>query len=114
MEIRTEEDINGASALWLRERAGQNQTQFWERVGMTQGAGCRYERGLSQIPKPVRRLVFATYVAGVDLDTSTAEGGEKVMRLAKLQASENAAQVAATMKTVQTHLDAAGQLLKSL
>lgn len=113
MEIRTEEDINAASARWLRERTAENQKTFWERVGMTQASGCRYERGYP-IPKPVRRLLFATYVAGVDLDSSTPEGGEKVVRLAQMQASEKAGQMAEAMKAVQSHLDAAGKLLNNL
>lgn len=114
MEIRTEEDINAASAIWLRERAKEPQHTFWPRVGVKQATGCRYEGGFSKIPKPVRRLLFATYVAGVDLDASTPYGGEKVMRLAHMQASENADHIAETMKAARSHIEAAGTLLNNL
>jgi predicted transcriptional regulator len=40
----------------FRNKLGINQTVFWQRYGVTQSAGSRYESGRS-IPKPLRLLV---------------------------------------------------------
>jgi transcriptional regulator with XRE-family HTH domain len=44
----------------LRTKLGQNQTEFWSRVGVTQSAGSRYESGRN-VPKPVQLLLTLTY-----------------------------------------------------
>lgn len=113
MEIRTETDLNAQSARWLRDRAKEPQHTFWARVGVTQATGCRYEGGAT-IPKPVRMLLYAVYVAGVELDSSTPEGAEKVARLAQLQASEDAGKKAEAAQAALSHLKAAGKLLNNL
>ena len=113
MEILTESDITSDVALRLRENAKESQTTFWARVGVTQSTGCRYEGGAT-IPKPVRMLLYAVYVAGVELDSSTPEGAEKVMRLAQLQASEDAVKKAEAAQEALSHLKAAGKLLNNL
>jgi len=87
MDIKTEADITGAVAKRLREQAGLTQNRFWEPLGITQSGGCRYEAG-QPIPKPIRILVFANYVAALRIDPSTPEGAAALMRLARLQASE--------------------------
>ena len=40
----------------LREGLGLNQSEFWERIEVTQSAGSRYENG-HPMPRPVRRLL---------------------------------------------------------
>lgn len=49
----------------LRESFGLNQTQFWNRVGVTQSGGSRYEAGSKRmqrvIPKPVQMLIALAY-----------------------------------------------------
>jgi transcriptional regulator with XRE-family HTH domain len=77
MDVKTESDINGAVALSLRSGRGESQEVFWGRIGVTQAGGCRYERGRN-IPRPVRLLVFASYVAGIPLDSRKEEGGALV------------------------------------
>lgn len=90
MEINSEKQITGSAARHLRDRVGLTQKDFWEPLGVTQSAGCRYEAG-KFIPKPIRILVFVNYVAGLRIDASTSEGVAGLGRLARLQASDAAA-----------------------
>lgn len=41
-----------------RESLGENQTTFWNRFGVTQSAGSRYESG-RELPAPTAMLVLA-------------------------------------------------------
>lgn len=54
------EDFNVMNLKRLRQKAGMNQTEFWNRVGVTQSAGSRYESGRA-IPKPVQMLIAIAY-----------------------------------------------------
>jgi transcriptional regulator with XRE-family HTH domain len=51
----------------LREKSGLNQTEFWERIGITQSGGSRYESGDRQMPQPVLTLLRAIYIDKIDL-----------------------------------------------
>jgi transcriptional regulator with XRE-family HTH domain len=44
----------------LRKRLGLNQSQFWNRLGITQSAGSRYEKGRA-IRKPIAILLELAY-----------------------------------------------------
>jgi transcriptional regulator with XRE-family HTH domain len=90
MHIPTEKEITGVVAKQLREDAGLTQKEFWCPLGLTQSGGSRYEQGKA-IPMPTRILIFAAYVAGIRLNASTAAGAAQLVRLAKLQSSECAA-----------------------
>lgn len=46
--------------LRLRETLGYNQSEFWERVGVTQSAGSRYENG-RQISTRLNTLLTIAY-----------------------------------------------------
>jgi len=52
--------VTGEAALAMRQKAGTNQTQFWQRVGIGQSAGSRYESGRN-IPRPVQMLLRIAY-----------------------------------------------------
>ena len=52
--------ITGEAALAMRQKTGLNQTQFWQRVGIGQSAGSRYESGRN-IPRPVQMLLRIAY-----------------------------------------------------
>jgi transcriptional regulator with XRE-family HTH domain len=91
MDIETEGDVTGELAKALRLQAGLSQAAFWEPLGITQSAGCRYESGQT-VPGPIRILLFVNHVVGLRLDASTQEGAERLRRLALLQASESAAE----------------------
>ncbi len=52
----------------LREFSGLNQTDFWERVGITQSGGSRYEAGERRLPKPVQHLLRLIYIDKLDLE----------------------------------------------
>lgn len=52
--------VTGEAALAMRQKSGQNQTQFWSRVGIGQSAGSRYESGRN-IPRPVQMLLRLAY-----------------------------------------------------
>lgn len=113
MKILTEADIGSDAALALREQVKESQATFWARVGVTQATGCRYERG-APIPKPVRMLLYAVYMAGITVDSSTPESASKVHLLGQLQSREDAQEKANAAKSAMQHLDAARKLLNSL
>lgn len=115
MEIRTEQEIDGAKLKRLREQAGLSQKAFWTPIGITQPAGCRYENG-SPMPRSIRILVYANYVAGLRIDASSQEGAERLMRLGILQASESAqdaAAIGAHMATAMAAVRKVNALLKN-
>ena len=56
--------IDGATVSKHRNKVGMNQAEFWSPLGVTQSGGSRYESGRN-IPAPVQRLYFLTYVVGV-------------------------------------------------
>lgn len=51
----------------LRKYSGLNQTEFWQRVGVTQSGGSRYEAG-RRLPKPVLSLLRLVYIEKLDLE----------------------------------------------
>lgn len=110
MDIATEADLNGPAAVALREARGESQEVFWSRVGISQSGGWRYEKG-TPIPRYVRIPLFAIYVAGIDLDASTADGVAALKRLASLQHSDGAGERAARMQEAITHIRKASKLL---
>ncbi|XZG68728.1 helix-turn-helix domain-containing protein [Chitinibacteraceae bacterium HSL-7] len=70
----------------LRIELGLNQEQFWERLGVTQSGGSRYESGRS-MPKPVKKLMSYVYVAGIDPNEFTPEDAN-ILRYLKSQQPE--------------------------
>lgn len=48
--------IISSDALAMRRAAGKNQTQFWQRFGVTQSGASRYEAGRN-LPRSVKMLV---------------------------------------------------------
>jgi predicted transcriptional regulator len=48
--------ITGATALARRKELGINQSDFWNRYGVTQSGGSRFESG-RKLPKSVRMLM---------------------------------------------------------
>jgi len=45
----------------LRKRCGWNQEVFWKSLGVSQGAGSRYESGALVIPTTVAMLLLERY-----------------------------------------------------
>jgi hypothetical protein len=82
MNITNETQVDGKAAKWLRERAGLSQKAFWGAYQVTQPGGCRYERGLFDIPTPVQRLIFAEHVVGLKINAATDESAAELVRLA--------------------------------
>ncbi|WP_410498033.1 helix-turn-helix domain-containing protein [Chitinibacter sp. S2-10] len=52
----------------IRKTLGMNQFEFWNRIGVTQSGGSRYESGRT-MPKPVRELLRLVHIEGIDLAT---------------------------------------------
>lgn len=50
----------------IRRQLGLNQQDFWNKVGVTQSGGSRYESGRN-MPKPVRELLRLVHVEQIDL-----------------------------------------------
>ena len=53
--------MKGEDVIALRTRLKMTQSEFWKRIGMTQSAGCRYERGKRTLPKTMRMLIALAY-----------------------------------------------------
>ena len=116
MDIKTEQQINGAAACYLRNQAGKNQRDFWTSLGITQSGGSRYENS-SKIPKPLRTLIFIQYVAGLSVDASSEAGAAALVRLGKLQASEQAdhkVEIGEKLQTVMSHVKRASDTLSTV
>lgn len=56
--------MNNDQVQRLRKRMGLNQTEFWEKVGVSQSAGSRYETGATAIPRPIVLLLKLTFKKG--------------------------------------------------
>lgn len=84
MEITTENDITPETAKWLRERAGLTQADFWRSVASSPASGCNYEQNNVGIPRPVRRLIFLTYVANVPTEAGTRDDAERAVHAGRL------------------------------
>lgn len=116
MHITSEKDITGQAAKYLREQANLTQKAFWNSVGLTQSGGCRYEQGQS-IPRPIRILIYTIYAAGIRIDATSEAGTSELQRLAKLQASERAADkevIGEKIVQAQSHLNRAAGLIAGL
>lgn len=116
MHIHSEKDITGVAAKHLREQANLTQKAFWNSLGLTQSGGSRYEQGQA-LPKPIRILLFAIYVAGLRLDASTDSGAAGLHRLAQIQASESAAdreKIGQAMLAAKSYLTRAAGLLAGI
>ncbi len=50
----------------IRQKLGLNQDEFWQKIGVTQSGGSRYEAG-RDMPKPVAELLRLVHVEGVDI-----------------------------------------------
>lgn len=50
----------GEAALKLRKKLELNQSEFWNRIKVTQSGGSRYESGRN-LPQPVRLLLHLAY-----------------------------------------------------
>jgi hypothetical protein len=59
-----------------RRLRGENQLNFWQRFGVTQSGGSRYESGRG-VPRPVR-ILMSLYAEGkiTDEDLSVVAGGK--------------------------------------
>ncbi|MGH8752038.1 MAG: helix-turn-helix domain-containing protein [Burkholderiales bacterium] len=51
----------------LRRSMGLNQQQFWNKIGVTQSGGSRYENG-RDIPRPVKELLRLVHVKKIDVN----------------------------------------------
>lgn len=78
MRVRTDKEVNGITARYLREKAGMSQRDFWDTLGASQTAGSHYEQGKRPIPQSLKTLLFIKYEAGLKFDTGTVEGAEKL------------------------------------
>jgi transcriptional regulator with XRE-family HTH domain len=54
-------NIESHEAKALREKHRLTQAQFWNRIGITQSGGSRYESSDRAIPAPVQLLLAITY-----------------------------------------------------
>ena len=87
--IKTAHDITGEVAKELRDALGLTQPEFWQPVCVSQSAGSRYESGaFEDMSGPIRVLLFARYVAEVNIDALTPEGAKNLRRLGRLQKAD--------------------------
>jgi transcriptional regulator with XRE-family HTH domain len=50
----------------IRQKLGLNQDDFWQKIGVTQSGGSRYEAG-REMPKPVAELLRLVHIEGMDI-----------------------------------------------
>jgi len=74
MEKISEKAINPRDT---RRRLGINQQEFWNRIGVTQSGGSRYESG-RPIPRPVKELLRLVYIEQLDLSKLCKEDFEVI------------------------------------
>ena len=53
--------LHGKEMRAIRRRKGLTQAEFWQRVGITQSGGCRYERESRRISKPVQLCLLIAF-----------------------------------------------------
>ena len=53
----------------VRRKMDISQSEFWNRLGVTQSGGSRYESG-RPVPMPTAILAHLVYVKGMDIDAS--------------------------------------------
>lgn len=71
--------LNLNDVLAYRKSLGENQNAFWQRFGVTQSGGSRYESGRN-IPRPVR-LLISLYASGtIDDEALRVAAGGKAKR----------------------------------
>lgn len=71
--------LNLNDIVSYRSALGENQTTFWQRFGVTQSGGSRYESGRT-IPKPVRLLITLFAVGKITDDDLWIAAGAKTKR----------------------------------
>lgn len=76
--------VTNESARKLRHELGLTQKEFWGPVGVAQSVGARYEDDV-KIPRPVRILVVARYVAGLMISAETSEDIEELRLMSDVQ-----------------------------
>jgi len=59
----------------LRLQLGMTQMEFWDKVGVTQSGGSRYENG-SPMPWPVRELVRIVHVENIHIELANRDDME--------------------------------------
>jgi len=76
---RRKTKLNLTDIAAYRKARSESQSEFWQRFGVTQSGGSRYESGRS-VPKPVR-LLISLFDAGRITDEDLAgAAGQKVKR----------------------------------
>lgn len=95
MDVLSEADITGPIARDLRVKAGLNQAEFWGAIGVNQSSGSRYEQSKNRLQRPVRLLLLAVHIAGLQLARSAAD----LTKLAEVQQTMRT--VDATVATIQ-------------
>jgi len=113
MDIKTEKDVTGPAAKHLRELHSLSQKAFWVPLGITQSGGSRYE-GKDKLPRIVRIMIYAMYVAGIKIDASTPEGAAELCKLGSAQAASlrpNVTKMGEKLVEAKSHINkAAGAL----
>jgi DNA-binding transcriptional regulator YiaG len=64
--------LTGEALMAMRKKSGLNQLDFWQRFGITQSGGSRYETGRA-LPKPAK-ILLALYLSGKITDEDLAAG----------------------------------------
>lgn len=97
MDIKNESELNGVAVRAIRQGLRLSQKKFWGAVCVLGSRGCAYETGSTDLPAPVRRLVFLHYVLGIPTDISSTEG--QAIQKAKASGRSPAA-VASALKDI--------------
>jgi transcriptional regulator with XRE-family HTH domain len=52
----------------IRQKLGLNQDEFWQKIGVTQSGGSRYEAG-RDMPRAVAELLRLVHIEGMDISS---------------------------------------------
>lgn len=81
----------------LRIANGLSQIEFWEKVGITQSGGSRYENGERRVSPSLEQILRLTYIEHVDLKDVTRD----LVEVAKLIKKEQPGVFESTLKEVK-------------
>ena len=71
--------MNGKSIKELRKQRKESQTEFWQRFGVTQSRGSRFELGV-ELPDPVT-ILLGLYLDGVIRDSDLRKAQQKTIHI---------------------------------
>lgn len=115
----TEKEITGPVAKQIREALDMGQAAFWNPLGVPQSSASKYEAKQSKIPKAVRILLVANYIAKLKIAAGTPEELDALRKLGAIQSKDtdlkkSAARALRALDTASAELAGARETIQSI